>query len=186
MTACPATGFTAWNDLAYTFNGSTPEPLQNWGEWETEPDEGALANNNDSTEWFEIEGFNPFPVSYVDYARWQVESAAFGLRGGTVAAIEGAAQQVLQGDKVVRVTANPGPDGTPDTGTRPWVFMVETLVAETPDLDMALRSSDTVLKAIQHTIPAGFAVYHVTVESLSVRESENYGGNSIYGGRFNY
>jgi hypothetical protein len=182
----PASGFTSWDDLAASAYGSVPQPLEDWDEWETEPDTGELADGDGIAQWGEVEGFNPFPSTLVDYARWQIESKVFGLAGGTVAAIKAAAQQVLTGTKTVRVTANPDYQGNPNSGDRPWLILVETLVEETPDVKVASGVSPTVLRAIQPTIPAGFAVVMSPVDSLEVKESSNYGGEAVYGGPWNY
>ena len=182
----PASGFTSWDDLAATAYGSVPQPLEDWEEWETEPDTGALADGDGTAQWGEVEGFNPFPTTLVDYARWQVESKVFGLAGGTVAAIKAAAQQVLTGTKTVRVTPNPDGEGNANGGDRPWLILVETLVEETPDVNVASGASPTVLRAIQPTIPAGFAVVMSPVDSFAVKESTRYGGDAVYGGPWNY
>jgi hypothetical protein len=167
----PATGFTAWDNLAYTFNGSVPEPLQDWDEWESEPD---TEDAGSSVQWEEIEDFNPFPGQLTDYIRWQVDSAYFGLRGGTPLAIMESAQQVLKGNKVVRITKHVQGD--------PWAMVLETLDSETPDTTVPGQQSNAVLRAIKNSIPAGFDVVHVTVADLEELESPNYGGAGEYGG----
>lgn len=167
----PSTGFTAWDDLAYTFRGSTPTPLEDWDDWESEPD---TIDAGTTVEWEEIEDFNPFPSQLTDYVRWQVSTAYFGLRGGTGEAIKEAAKQVLKGTRAVRLTKHALGD--------PWKLLLETLSAETPDVELPGGPSGAVLKAIENAIPAGHQVIHVTVEDFENLESPNYGGSGIYGG----
>lgn len=151
-----ASPFTPWDSLAST-STSPPEPLSNWDEWESEPDD--KGDDDDIPEWFEIEDFDLVDSSAItDYLRWQVDTAYFGLRGGTPKAIMESAQQALRGDKIVRLTKNHQND--------PWQILLETLVSETPDVNSAGGQSGDVLKAIANSVPAGFSVVHSAATTL--------------------
>jgi PKD repeat protein len=175
-----STGFTAWDDLAFQdLTSDIPQPLQDWDEWETEPDQPPSPNgdNDGVVTWGEIESFDDSESNDYDYWRWQVKTAVSGLRGGTQDALAESVRRVLRGNKQVRIVRHVGGD--------PWQIRVETLVEETPGVKAVDESSLQVMKALSRVIPAGYGVEHRSV-GLQVFESESYGDPGIYGTSYAY
>jgi PKD repeat protein len=175
-----STGFTAWDNLAFQeLTTDVPEPLQNWDEWEIEPDELPSPNGNrdGAVSWGEIESFDDSESNSYDYWRWQVKTAVSGLRGGTQDALAESVRRVLRGDKQVRIVRRVGGD--------PWQIRVETIVEETPGVKAVGETSLQVMKALSRVIPAGYGVEHRSV-ALQVFESESYGDPGIYGSSYVY
>lgn len=176
-----STGFTAWDQLAFQDKTSdVPQPLQNWDEWEIEPDQPPSPNGNgdDVASWTEIESFDDSESNDYDYWRWQVKTAVSGLRGGTQDALAESVKRVLRGDKEVRIVRQVGGD--------PWQIRVETLVKETPGVVSVGQSSSQVMKALSRVIPAGYGVEHRSVAVIEEFESEVYGDPGEYGGSYVY
>lgn len=167
-------GFTAWDQLAFQERSTDiPQPLEDWNEWEVEPD-----RDDDGTEWDEIESFNPISAAQTPYLRWQVKTAVFGLRGGTQNALALAVRRVLRGDRELRILRFVGGD--------PWRIRIETLTKETPGAIADGITSQEVLRAIDGVVPAGYEVQHFTVPVIEELESETYGGPGVYGGSYVY
>lgn len=85
----PRVGVTAWGTLmaaadAQTFGG-VPDGSPTWAEWETAIDTDDLGSdmNWDEIEDFDIEGGTIAPNVLLDFLRWQVATATYGLRAGT-------------------------------------------------------------------------------------------------------
>ena len=172
-----STGFTAWDQLAFQNETSdVPQPLENWNEWETEPDQppSPNGNSNDVVSWTEIEGFDDSESNSYDYWRWQVRTAVSGLRGGTQDALVESVKRVLRGNKEVRIVRLVGGD--------PWQIRVETLVKETPGVAEVGQSSLVVMTALARVIPAGYGVEHRVVAVIEEFESEAYDNPGGYGG----
>jgi hypothetical protein len=102
----PSSGFTSWGSLLENAD-TDADGETTWGELVAEVD-GDDANS--TMDWFEIEGFAPSTVSF-PYRQWQVESAAYGLRGGSVASIKAAVLQAFKeserSTKTITVSGDP-------------------------------------------------------------------------------
>lgn len=103
----PSTGFTPWGNLLGQSNTNGDE-FTTWAELVAEvdgPDAGT------TLEWGEIESFAPGFTGLSEYERWQVSSAAYGLRAGSVSSIKAAALQAFpledRSSKTITVTKDP-------------------------------------------------------------------------------
>lgn len=144
-----STGFTPWGSLLdgadTNQDGSTT-----WTELVAAVD--ALSDTNDgpdgnsTAEWGEIETFAPGFTGLTSYERWQVSSAAYGLRAGSVASIKAATLQAFpeeeRSGKTVIVTRDPSD-----------AFLI--LVAVKPMLNDDIG---TVTEYINPAMPAGFGL----------------------------
>src|SRR5690606_30876470 len=143
----PATGFTTWAALEKGIDaGGDGDGQPERSEWETVPDTGDAGSE---TNWTEIENFAP-TVANVDLLRWQVLSAAAGLRAGTLATVKAAVQQVLTGDRHVQVVGHVDDD--------PFKILILTEQNETPGNPDIGDASEIVLVAARAVIAAGFEV----------------------------
>jgi hypothetical protein len=143
----PSTGTTSWINLEVGLDqdGNGPE----WEEWESVPDTGDVGTD---VSWEEIEAFAPGVSGFEELIRWQVETAYFGLRGGTKESVLETVKKVLTGTKYA-VTVD-------DTA---WVIHVQTKQSETPDNTVIGAASPTIEEIVANTIPAGFEFLHETV-----------------------
>ena len=144
-----STGFTPWGSLLdgadTNQDGSTT-----WTELVAAVD--ALSDTNDgpdgnsTAEWGEIETFAPGFTGLTSYEKWQVSSAAYGLRAGSVASIKAATLQAFpeeeRSGKTVTVTRDPSD-----------AFLI--LVAVKPMLNDDIG---TVTEYINPAMPAGFGL----------------------------
>ena len=103
----PSTGFTPWGNLLNE-SDTNQDGSTTWSELVAEVD-GPDANS--TLEWGEIETFSPAFTGLSAYERWQVSSAAYGLRAGSVASIKAAALQAFpeadRSSKTITVTKDP-------------------------------------------------------------------------------
>lgn len=143
----PSTGTTSWGNLesGLDIDGDGPE----WEEWETVPDGG---DPDSVASWEEIEAFNPSVSGLEELIRWQIQTAYFGLRGGTREAVVESVKKVLDGTQFTNVV---------DVGS--WVIHVQTKQSETPDTPDVGDPSPTVEEIVANTIPAGFEFVHETI-----------------------
>ena len=159
----PLSGFTPWDNLANVDESVIPEPLENWDDWD-QPGSVLDADNDDSTQWDEIETFAPESQDYVEFARWQVKTAFYGLHGGNLYAMAEAAKKTLRATQGIRfikwISAYQG------YGNDPWVLVIETLDTETPDASTAGQESVSLLKAVLPAAPAGMKIVHRSVTTL--------------------
>lgn len=138
----PSTGFTPWANLLdgadANQDGSTT-----WDELTAEVD-GPDANS--TLEWSEIETFSPAFIGLSPYERWQVSSAAYGLRAGSAASIKAAAlwafPEADRSAKTVTVTADP---------SDPFHIIVEVDTMDVSDIG-------TVEEFVNPAMPAGFGL----------------------------
>lgn len=135
----PFSGFTPWENLAAGADVNLDGTVT-WDEFEDALD----TDNDDEATWAEIENFNPSITGLDTFERWQITTAAYGLRGGTRASIESAAQQVLTGTKTVNVT--------PRFCGDPFSILVEVNNDEATDIGK-------VEEYIHPAVPAGFGAY---------------------------
>lgn len=135
----PFSGLTPWENIAagadVNLDGSVT-----WSEFESALD----TDNDDAATWVEIENFNPSITGLIDFERWQVITATYGLRGGTHASIATAAKEVLTGTKTVNVI--------PRFGGDPFSILVEVNNDEVLDIGK-------VEEYVHPTVPAGFGAY---------------------------
>ena len=137
-----STGFTPWGSL---LDGADTNQVGSttWTELVTEvdgPDAGA------TLQWGEIETFAPGFTGLTSYERWQVSSAAYGLRAGSVASIKAATLQAFpeeeRSGETITVTRDPSD-----------AFLI--LVAVKPMLNDDIG---TVTEYINPAMPAGFGL----------------------------
>jgi hypothetical protein len=143
----PSSGFTPWRNLEIGLDEDNSGQAE-WNEWETVPD----ANNDSIVSWSEIENFSTDVVDIEERLRWQTQSAAYGLNGGTLGALIDAVKQRLGGTKSVTVENFVDSD--------PWKIKIVTLVDETLDVVNIGDSSASIIDIITGAIPAGFEVVH--------------------------
>lgn len=152
-----ATGFTSWGNLltkadvlASALVPETPDGLTRWSELVSAVDaNGTLLapprTPNSIIEWVEIEGFSPALGGVGPYQRWQVSSAAYGLRAGSLASIKAAALQAFpeaeRPNKTITVTRDPSD-----------AFNILVTV------NMSSSEVGTVTEYIDPAVPAGFGL----------------------------
>lgn len=122
----PSTGLTPWANL--------PKIWANWADIDT-------ADVGTTVEWSEIEGYDIEVVGAFDYFKWQVQTGAYAVNGGTLESMRLAAQRVLMGTKTVEVRHHPIND---------WVITVRSIEEETNPVVLA--------SAVYASKPAGFAL----------------------------
>lgn len=139
----PSTGFTPWTNLLDGADTNS-DGQTTWNELVAEVDGPDL---NSTLEWSEIETFAPAFIGLSPYERWQVSSAAYGLRAGSVASIKAAALWAFQvadrSSKTVTVTPNYLND--------PFHILVEIDTMDVSEIG-------TVEEFVNPAIPAGFGV----------------------------
>lgn len=145
----PPTGFTSWITLEQQLDTDVSGEAT-WTEWEVE---SALPSGS----WATLEDLSPDTLDLESELKWQVDTAYYGINGGTYNALVAAAKRALTGSKLVTVTPRYGGD--------PWHIRLNTLVSQTPDVLSAGETSGSVLDFVSGTIPAGFQVSHVAVVS---------------------
>lgn len=138
----PRSGFTTWGSLvaASDINNDDESTWDEWGE--------AIGGDDSTLQWNEIEDFDVQTVSseaLLSFIRWQVSTAAYGLRGGTTASILVAVRQGLV-DPNGPITILRHVDEDP--------FKVHILVSEA-NLKTDLPSLQAL---IDPAVPAGFEV----------------------------
>lgn len=146
----PSSGTTPWIYLeeGVDLDGDGPE----WSEWETVPDTGDIGTD---VSWAEIEGFSPSITGLIDLMRWQVQTAYYGLRGGTKQAVLDSAKKALSGTKYAVVLEPPA--------SPVWTILLQTKQSETPDNPGLGDSSQSVLDVVANAVPAGFELVHETI-----------------------
>jgi hypothetical protein len=144
----PTTATTSWGSLE---SGLDPDGEPEWEDWATVPDDDASG----TVTWTEIEEFSPSVAGLIELFRWQVETAYYGLRGGSTDAVIEAIKKILTGTKTVVFI--------PHWGGDPWAFKVQTLLDETPGLPGLGNPSSLVEEIAYNAIPAGFEMIHETV-----------------------
>ena len=97
--------------------------------------------------------------SNLNFSQWQLRTKAFGIGAGTRDAMRQAIKLILNGNKLVLIT--------PFWQGNPWSIRIRTLTSETPNATGDGQSSDSVLKMADLTKPAGYAISHETVSSIS-------------------
>jgi hypothetical protein len=132
-------GFSTWSGLSQGLDQDLSGEAD-WSEWETVADTGDVGTD---VSWEELEQLDPQQAATdaLLYWQWQLQTAAFGIKGGTVASIKAAAQLALTGTKTV--TATPLADGNP------WLIRLTVLSGETDSLN-------AVIEAAMPAVPAGF------------------------------
>lgn len=162
-------GFTSWNSLAS--KELIPEPLSNWTEWQT--DNAIDTDNDNQTDWFEIENFNTGGTETIlDSFRWQVKTAYYGLNGGTCKAMAESVAQTLSGTKSVQFVKHTA--ARQGYSNNPWILVVETLTSETPDVSTNGQESASIISAIKNATPAGLRIIHRTVGALTYDDTVLY------------
>jgi hypothetical protein len=138
----PSTGFTSWGSLLGQ-SDSNEDGSTTWAELVAEvdgPDAGT------TLEWGEIETFAPGFTGLSEYERWQVSSAAYGLRAGSVASIKAAALQAFpvadRSSKTITVTKDP---------SDAFHILVEVDTMDAGEIG-------TVVEYINPAMPAGFGL----------------------------
>ena len=138
----PSTGFTPWGNLLDDAD-TNQDGSTTWTELVAEvdgPDAGA------TLEWGEIETFAPGFTGLSDYERWQVSSAAYGLRAGSLASIREATLQAFpeedRSGKTITVTRDP---------SDAFLILVAVDTMDAGDVG-------TVEEYISPSIPAGFGL----------------------------
>lgn len=147
----PSTGTTSWVNLEEGLDEDSSGEAE-WDEWETVPDGGDVGSD---ASWAEIEGFRPTVSGLSELLRWQIQTAYFGLRGGTLEAVVESVKKVLTGDKYTNVVYHPGGD--------PWAVKVQTKQSETPDEPDIGESSASVTEIVANAVPAGYEFIHETI-----------------------
>jgi hypothetical protein len=145
----PSTGFTPWGSLLDEAD-TNQDGSTTWTELVTAVDARSDINNgpdeNSTLQWGEIETFSPGFTGLSAYERWQVSSAAYGLRAGSVASIKAATLQAFpeeeRSGKTIIVTRDPSD-----------AFLI--VVAVKP---MLSDDIGTVTEYINPAIPAGFGL----------------------------
>lgn len=134
-------GFTTWAGLIAGLDLDASGDAS-WAEWETNADSGDPGTD---VSWGELEEFNPAmaSASTLAYWQWQLQTAAFGIKGGTVASIKAAARNALTGSQTVTVKALA--DGNP--------WLIRLIVS--PDEALSLTA---VIEAARPAVPAGFDI----------------------------
>ena len=138
----PSTGFTPWGNLLdgadTNLDGSTT-----WAELIAEVDGPDV---NSTLEWNEIENFAPGFTNLGSYERWQISSAAYGLRAGSLASIKAAALQAFpeeeRSGKTITVTRDP---------SDAFNILVAVNTMDAGDIG-------TVTEYINPAVPAGFGL----------------------------
>lgn len=95
-----------------------------------------------------------------EYRKWQLETSMLGRASGTKNALRDAIQFVLTGEKLVSITPNHLGDI--------WKIRVITRTSETPDADTEGDTSLNVLLAAEQARPAGYKIYHETVDAITL------------------
>jgi len=138
----PYTGFTSWGNLLDGAD-TNENGLTTWAELTAEVD-GPDANA--TLEWSEIETFSIGGTGFGSYQRWQVSSAAYGLRAGSVASIKAAALQAFpeaeRSGKTITVTRDP---------SDAFLILVAVNTMDAGDIG-------TVTEYINPAMPAGFGL----------------------------
>lgn len=91
------------------------------------------------------------PEEIEDFARWQVDTAFFGRRAGSLEALRETVKYILTGTKFVNIYSN--------YLGNPWQIKIYTKTSETPG-GVEEESSQIVLDFIQQTKPVGYQVLH--------------------------
>jgi hypothetical protein len=86
-----------------------------------------------------------------DYIRWQIGTAFFGRKAGSLEALREAVKYVLTGTKFVTIYKN--------YLGNPWHIKVYTKTAETPG-GVESESSDVILGILEKVKPVGYEVFH--------------------------
>ena len=135
----PFSGFTPWENFEASGDANADGVLT-WDEFEASVDTDA----DDEATWEEIENFDPSITGLIDFERWQISSAAYGLRGGTTLSIEQAAAQAFPG-QTKTVTVVPHYAGDP--------FAIAVTVSDTTSEDVG-----KIEEFVAPAIPAGFGL----------------------------
>ena len=101
--------------------------------------------------WIEIEAFRIDITNRIEFLRWQVENQFYGIRAGTLDALEKTIQFYLTGNKTV--TIYPKHQGVP------FLIKVFTKTNETPG-GVEGESSQEIIDALRYAKPAGFKIEH--------------------------
>lgn len=157
----PVSGFTAWENLAS--DDPIPEPLSNWEEWQFY--EAVDTDNDNANEWSELENFDTEPIDSIEFVRWQVSTAYYGLNGGTCNAMARSIMQTLSGTKSVQFVKHSA--ARQGYSNNPWILVVETLTTETPDVNADGQESTQILQVVKNATPAGVKVIHRSVSALT-------------------
>lgn len=136
----PFSGFTPWANIESGADLNS-DGVVTWAELISALD---TADAGTTLEWSEIENFNPSITGLSAFEKWQVSSAAYGLRGGTLASIKAAAQQAFPGQEPV-VTVTPHYSGDP--------FRIAVTVAGSTAGDLG-----TIEEFVNPSMPAGFGL----------------------------
>jgi hypothetical protein len=151
----PRSGATTWGALLSAADtGGDSSGEASWEEFVDAVDDAATGNDDGEAQWGEIQEFavdsNFTPEILLSFTRWQVDSAAYGLRGGTTTSLIEAAKQGLKSVENP-VTVVPHADGDP------FKIRVEVLSADVK------TSIDDVQILINPATPLGYEVVAVEV-----------------------
>lgn len=143
----PFTGLTPWENLQDADGDG--DKVISWDDLEAAVNAAGDGDDPIVPEWIEYETFAPEITGILDFMRWQVSSAAYGLRGGTSGSVRAAAQQALTGSKSVTITPHYGGDK--------FALLIEVLSSEVDD-------PGKVEEYVRRALPAG---YGITVSLVS-------------------
>ena len=143
---------------AGTFDGQFEITSQDIGtstlEWEqVEADESDTVGEVGLIDqsWIEIEAFRIDITNRIEFLRWQITNQYYGIRAGTLEALEETVKFYLTDSKTV--TIYPKHQGVP------FLIKVFTKTSETPG-GVDGESSQEIIDALQYTKPAGFKIEH--------------------------
>jgi len=97
-----------------------------------------------------------------EYSRWQLLTGYYGNSAGSKDAISSAAKRVLY--KLDNSTFSVAISRRYQND--PFKIQIITLVAETPDVDVAGEESAMIIDAVEPARPMGYVIYHTTVDEF--------------------
>jgi hypothetical protein len=166
----PRTGLTSWDALMRAAKAVGLEPLNeaSWEEWglaidaddpvpyDDDLNPSTPTVNYNLLQWREIENFDVndtqvSPDALLNFVRWQVTSAAYGLRAGTVPSIRSAVSRVTRPGAPIEIKRHANGD--------PW--RIEVWVDPT---DVVGGNPDTVQEVLNPTTPAGYELVVVPLQ----------------------
>lgn len=145
----PRTGLTSWDalmtaaDAPPNGDGDGSPAWEEWVDAVDTPVDGTM-------EWSEIEGFDvdnaaADPTSFLDFIRWQVVTAAYGMRAGTTESLSTIVERGLKPNSTFTLERHADGD--------PWKIRVTV-----NEVDVIGGAQDTVEELLAPSVPAGYEV----------------------------
>lgn len=156
----PYTGATSWLSLQTGLDVNS-DSVASWTEWETTADGVDVGT---AVSWDEIEAFDVGSSGFLNLLRWEVETAYYGIHGGTKQALIACVQKLLTGTQYVEFVNFANGD--------PWQIEIRTLFGEDLDDTAIGAQNQSILDIVANATPAGFKFIHRTIGSLATEATE--------------